>query len=221
MRILILLPLYLGVGFGESLLAQELLANPSFEDEPHAAKSPRGWYDCGEPGESPIDVHSDTTEFFGVREVPVEGETFVGMVVRSNGTRERLSQRIPANFYPDVEYEFSIYLSYTLDYWSLVRNPGTGEYDVGQPVSFGEPAALSLSLGNAYCNESQVIKVWPAETAGAFQEVSVRFSPDTVYSYILLQAEYSNDFDEDAYNGNILIDAASLAVVEAEGEVRD
>ena len=78
-----------------SLLAQDdpiELNNPSFEDFARASKEPRGWYDCGFPGETPPDVQPSGG--FEVFKPAYEGRTYLGMVVRDNDTWESVAQRL-------------------------------------------------------------------------------------------------------------------------------
>jgi len=68
--------------------------NPSFEDQPDFGKPPVGWFYCGNFGETPPDIHPGG--FYGVETLPKDGQTYVGMVVRDNGTEEQLGQRLAA-----------------------------------------------------------------------------------------------------------------------------
>lgn len=68
------------------------LTNPSFEDVPRHSRVPRGWYDCGFPGESAPDTQPDPT--FQVNKAAADGETYLGLVVRDNDTWESISQKL-------------------------------------------------------------------------------------------------------------------------------
>jgi hypothetical protein len=72
------------------------LTNPSFEDTPkrggESDQQISGWYDCGMlyfPQESPPDIHPNG--FWGVNVPAHDGKTYLGMVVRDNGTYEGVS----------------------------------------------------------------------------------------------------------------------------------
>ena len=67
------------------------LDNFSFEDFPRHSHVPKGWYDCGFPDESPPDIHPQMGGGeFKVNMAPVDGKTYIGMVVRENGTWEAI-----------------------------------------------------------------------------------------------------------------------------------
>ena len=90
MRHLIPLPVFLF--FTQFLLAQNgiiHLENPSFEGIPcESGKDnvfPKGWQDCGFKGETPFDVFSiEGGGTFQVTQEPLDGDTYIGMVVREN-----------------------------------------------------------------------------------------------------------------------------------------
>ncbi|MEL6944017.1 MAG: hypothetical protein AAFO82_15255, partial [Bacteroidota bacterium] len=84
------------------------LNNPSFEDFPRHSHVPRGWYDCGFADESPPDIHPqmDGGEF-SVNAIPVSGRTYLGMVVRDNGTWEIIGQRLKFPLKTNQCYDFS------------------------------------------------------------------------------------------------------------------
>ena len=104
------------------------LSNPSFEDIPRQGHPPRGWYDCGFPGETPVDVHpaaisaEDTANFFGVDNRPHDGNTYLGMVVRDNDTYEAVSQRFTSGrLEAGTCYTFSVYLARETGYFSASK----------------------------------------------------------------------------------------------------
>ena len=84
------------------------LDNFSFEDFPRHSYTPRGWYDCGFPDESPPDIHPqmDGGEF-KVNAEPADGRTYIGMVVRDNVTWEAIGQRLNTPLKENQCYDFS------------------------------------------------------------------------------------------------------------------
>ena len=75
---------------GDSIGQPIFLKNPSFESlvGTHGFL-PFGWDNLGEKGETPPDSQPNC---FGVTQKPAHGETYLGMVVRENGTTESVGQ---------------------------------------------------------------------------------------------------------------------------------
>ena len=84
--------------------ANTFLDNPSFESEPKQgsyynkvmdSKFIDSWFDCGfieYPFESKPDIHSAESRFWSVKHAPSEGNTFLGLTVRDNGSWESITQ---------------------------------------------------------------------------------------------------------------------------------
>ncbi|NUO03060.1 MAG: hypothetical protein HUU01_20820, partial [Saprospiraceae bacterium] len=96
--------------------------NPSFEDQPDFGKPPSGWFFCGNSGETPPDIHPGG--FYGVTAAPKDGRTYVGMVMRDNGTEEQLGQRLAAPLAPGQCYAFRIFAARSDQYASFSRTTG-------------------------------------------------------------------------------------------------
>ena len=70
------------------------LRNPSFEDTPKPSVPPNEWENCGCVKETPPDVHPTEGYLYGVPQFAIDGETYVGMVVRENDTWESIGQNL-------------------------------------------------------------------------------------------------------------------------------
>ena len=70
------------------------LRNPSFEDTPKPSVPPNEWENCGCVKETPPDVHPTEGYRYGVPQFAIDGETYVGMVVRENDTWESIGQNL-------------------------------------------------------------------------------------------------------------------------------
>ena len=184
------------------------LSNSSFEDIPRQGHPPRGWYDCGFPNETPVDVHpaalapEDTANFFGVDNRPHDGNTYLGMVVRDNDTYEAVSQRLNFGRLEAGQcYTFSVYLARETGYFSASKA------NANQVVNYNTPAKLRIWGGSSYCNRGEIIaESAPVENA-EWVEYTFRFEPKLDHNYIVLEAYYKTPVLF-AYNGNLLLDYA-------------
>ncbi len=180
-----------------------VLQNPSFEDMPRTGKAPKGWYDCGFPGESEPDVQPSDTEnsFFSVDAKAADGNTYMGMVVRDNDTWEMVSQRLSRPLEGGLCYEFSLSLSRSSLYESMSRK-------LDKVVNYTTPTKLRIWGGNGYCQKAEMLAETPVVINTRWLIYNFKFEPKKNYSYILLEVFYDTPVLF-PYNGNLLIDNAS------------
>lgn len=206
------------------------LANPSFEGLPHsggnaaAAQSLnyinevnpfnpiKGWTDCGWKNETPPDLHGANTEFFGVSRKPQHGVSFLGMVVRSNDSWERLSQELTQPLEAGKCYKISVYLARDLNYRSHVHNdPAQGQImnTVSETEqSFAQPCVLRIHGGVALCSKQELLTESIPIKNTEWEKYEFTFRPTKSYKYIEFEAFYKTPVLF-PYNGNILLDNAS------------
>jgi len=186
--------------FGQDIIP---LTNGSFEDIPKQSQAPRGWGDCGFPGESPTDVHpaSDSLSYWQVQQPPADGDTYLGMVVRDNETYESLSQYLPAPMRSGSCYEMEISLCRSKIYISQSRMTGRTE-------NYDEPVVLRIYGGTAICRRSELLYESPPVTNFEWNTFSVEMKPNTDYRTITLEAFYKTPVLF-PYNGNLLVDKAT------------
>lgn len=175
------------------------LTNPSFEDIPRHSTAPRGWIDCGFPGESDVDIHPSGT--FSVVKQPKHGNTYLGMVVRDNDTWERVAQPLSSSMEAGKCYEFSIYLSRSETYISVSKL-------TENPANYNTAAKLRIYGGNSPCDRAQMLAETNLIIHPRWIEYRFKFEPEANYSYILFEAFY-NTPTLFPYNGNLLLDNAS------------
>jgi hypothetical protein len=103
MKTLTFLSIVIMMAWGSTSAAQMIFNNPSFEDEPSDATVPMGWFPCEiyttpdiGPGPWGIDLEAE------------EGETYVGLITRSDGTFEAIGQRFPEVLEKGICYEFQL-----------------------------------------------------------------------------------------------------------------
>lgn len=196
--------------FASSSQAQDppiFLTNPSFEDFPTQGKQPRGWEDCGFPGETPPDVQpsgSPYNSYFEVSKTAFEGNTYLGMVVRDNDTWELISQRLSGPIKGGQCYEFSLYLCRSELYVSQSRV-------TYQETNYTTPAKLRIWGGSSFCNKKELLAETSAIINTRWLKFDFKFKPKETHSYIVLEAFYNTPVLF-PYNGNVLVDNASAIV---------
>ena len=187
------------------------LTNPSFEDFPIQGKlngrGPRGWIDCGFPTETAPDVQPSPdpeNPFFDVTQASYDGNTYMGMVVRKNDTWEAVGQRLRKPLKAKQCYDFSFYLSKSPRYVSSTLIPGV-------LADHKEPIKVRIWGGTRYCGKTELLDETELITHEDWRKYNLRFEPSENYTFIVIEAFY-NQPTLIPYNGNILIDKASLII---------
>ena len=193
------------------------LINPSFEDFPQQGKTPKGWEDCGFPGDTPPDIQPSgmpSAPFFQVTKPAFKDSTYLGMVVRDNDTWEMVSQRLSAPLTAGQCYEFSLYLCRSEMYVSLSRVNS-------RETNYTTPAKLRIWAGSSYCNKKELIAETSAIINTRWLKYDFKFKPKETHNYIVLEAFYNTPVLF-PYNGNVLVDNASPIVpAPCEDEILD
>ena len=200
MRFLLTFPLFCW-GLTNYIYSQPsvlLLQNPSFEDEPGFSRTPRGWFYCGEMGETPPDIHP--LDLFGVVHKAQQGRTYIGMVVRDNGTWEGVSQWLSMPLEAGQCYEFSLYAARSPQYESLSRK-------TWQLTNFDHPVVVRIWGGNLNCEKAELLVTSPLIGSADWQLYTFQFQPATNYNRMVIEAYYETDTA--FYCGNVLLDHAS------------
>ncbi len=177
------------------------LINPSFEDIPRYGKPPRGWYDCGFPGETPPDVQPLPEGQFQVSKPANEGDTYLGLVVRDNETWEMVSQRLSAPLQAGKCYQFSLFLCRSNLYVSQSRT-------TDEEVNYTTPAKLKIWGGTGYCNKAELLAETSQIINTRWLEYNFKFEPKKTHTYFMLEVFYKTPVLF-PYNGNVLVDNAS------------
>ncbi len=207
MRYLISLPFFLF--FTQSLLAQNgviHLENPSFEGVPGESVKdnlfPKGWQDCGFKGETPPDVHPiEGGGTFQVTQEPVDGDTYIGMVVRENDTWEMVGQQLSSPMQAGSNYNFSIYLCRSKIYLGNSRVSG-------MQINYAAPIMLRIWGGNDDCDRKELLATSGLVVNTDWEEYEFQFSPTKNFTHIIFEAFYKVP-TKFLYNGNLLMDMAS------------
>ncbi len=193
------------------------LENPSFEDTPRTGGSSHfdrqidGWFDCGKiqfKAESPPDIHPTNDHAWGVSKYALDGDTYLGLVVRDNDSWEAVSQRLSSPLKAGQCYSFSILLSTSQMYVSATRR--TGKMD-----NYDDPSVLRIWGSNQFCSYNS----YPSELLASsetiindeWRQFNFKFEPKNDLNFIILQAFYKTP-TLIPYNGHILLDGASEIV---------
>lgn len=186
--------------FAQAQLTVIELANPSFEDIPRHSHTPQNWTNCGFTGESPPDIQPDYT--FRVSKQAVEGQTYLGMVVRDNDTWESVGQVLSQRLEKGTCYEFSIKLARSLNYLSVSR-------ELDQPANYITPTKLRIWGGYGLCDKKFLLGESYLVRHTEWKMYDFKFEPDANYTHIILEAFYQTP-TLFPYNGNLLLDNASF-----------
>lgn len=174
--------------------------NPSFEDYARVAYAPRGWTDCGFPGESAVDVQPDPQRTFQTVKPAQHGNTYLGMVTRDNDTHERVGQRMSIAMRAGQCYELRIQLARSELYMSRSRV-------TDQDANYINPIKLRIRGGFGNCDLREVIGESPLVANWDWQEFRIKLRPAEDYTHIVLEAFWKQPILF-PYNGNILVDNA-------------
>ncbi len=186
------------------------LNNPSFEDMPRHSRPPVGWIDCGFESETPPDVQPSGT--FSVTKGAIDGETYLGMVVRDNDTWESVSQRLQSPLQKGQCYEFSLHLARSELYISVSRT-------TNKPVNYVTPAQLRIYGGFDNCDKQYLLAESPEISNTTWKNYTFKLKPLANYTHLVLEVFYKTP-TLFPYNGNILIDdASSLNPIPCQEEV--
>ncbi len=186
------------------------LFNPSFEDIPKHSSPPRGWIDCGFPGESPPDVHPTTT--FNVLRPAQHGRTYLGMVTRENDTWESVQQGLTFPIKGGNCYSFSIYLCRSDTYLSYTKTK------VDEKTKFTNPVKLRIWGSSGNCKKNELLAESDLVSNVEWKQFNFEFEPTGSYYAIILEAFYRTPVLF-PYNGNLLLDnASSIIQIPCDGE---
>lgn len=174
------------------------LINPSFEGEAPAMRTPQGWFSAGFDGESPPDLQPGG---FGCKQKPVDGDTYLGLVTRDNGTWERVGQRLPAPLLRDSLYKFSVCLSVSPEYISQSRISG-------KTVNYNAPALMRIWGIDAESKNTELLAETPVVTHAQWVRYVFSLLPSRSNLDVLLLEAYYTD-ESRATNGHLLLDNCS------------
>ncbi|MEL6865716.1 MAG: hypothetical protein AAFP19_14925 [Bacteroidota bacterium] len=172
--------------FPIALQAQIQLQNPSFESTPQDATVPVGWYAC-DVGTTPDILPG----FWGVYTEPSDGETFMGLITREDGTWESVGQRLSKSMENGKCYSFSLQLAHSETY-----------------TGYNMPVKLRIWGGGKKRSKDQLLaETGPIEHTD-WQDYTFYLNPKGNYNYLIIEAHYIDGVFF-SYKGNVLVDGCS------------
>jgi len=164
-----------------TIFGQMEFDNGSFEDTPADATMPSGWW-LVTRGTTPDILPG----YWGVYDDASDGETFIGMITRQDGTFESIGQRLSATLKAETCYSTSVDLAQSTGY-----------------VGYNTPIKLRIFLGSSRKSKDQLIYESEKIDNNEWQTHPIEFSPDSNYRYFIIEV-YTDEGPTTA--GNILID---------------
>lgn len=192
--------------FPTILFTQEVvfLKNPSFEDVPKYGAVPGAWRNCAFNHESPPDIHPIENGRFGVKQQPIDGNSYIGLVTRDNNTAESIGQQLLSPLKGGQCYSFNLQLCRSDKLVS--RSRATGEM-----ANFNQPISLRVWGGLSPCGKKVQLAESPEVEHTEWKSYTFQLQPEEDLSWLSLEANFKNGTTQ-PYNGNILIDNASAII---------
>ena len=190
--------------FGKNTFAQDTirLQNPSFEwDRPIKNMIPQGWKSCGWRHESPPDVHSNMTRHYYVQHESQKGKNFLGLVVRSNFTKEAIAQKLEKPLRKNKRYQMSLYVAKANKFISK-------DSKTRQKTNYTTPAIIRIWGINHQCETQELLFESEPINSLNWEKLNIKFSPKQQHNHLMIEAFFSKEKDE-AYNGHVLLDNIS------------
>lgn len=170
------------------------------------------WGDCGKFNfrrETPPDVHP--SKFWKNTMYPANGETYLGLVVRPNGSFESVTQGLTEELQAGQCYVFSIDLAISENYWSGVQGwSDFQEYNYNTAVilrMWGSQTPCYTNDGSMRSQAELLAESIPV-TNNIWQNYIFEIEPSKNHKFITLEAFFKPSAT-DPYTGHVLVDNAS------------
>jgi len=167
------------------LIPAQSLVNSSFEGQPQEAFVPVGWTPC-----SSLTTPDIFPGVWGVTLDPAHGNSYMGLITRSDGSNESVGQRLPSKLEKDRCYTFSIYIAASETY-----------------AGFNDAIKCRIWLGSNSCQRRQLIFESQSLKNSFWNNKRVKFTPEFESSFIIIEAAFPTP--KQNARGNILLDGMS------------
>ena len=164
-----------------------MLENASFEGEPADATMPAAWHKCDENSTPDI-----LPGFWGVLQEAYDGDTFVGLITRADGSKESMAQRLPTPLETKECYRLTVELARSANY-----------------VDYNTPIKLRVWGGETRCDRTQLLGETDFIKHREWRNYVFDWVPKQRMNYLILEAYYSDEPGERAM-GNVLLDNLSM-----------
>lgn len=156
--------------------------NPSFEGEPADATVPIGWIGC-----EPLTTPDILPGFWGIYQEANDGDTYVGLITRANGSWESITQRLERSIETDDCYVFLLDLARGATY-----------------SGYNQPLKLRVWGSTDRCSKDQLLYESPLIEHAYWKTYRVEVKAEQPIRYIILEAFHREG--KFRYSGNILLD---------------
>lgn len=171
--------------------------NSSFEDNPGASVAPKEWKSVGSFGMSEPDTQPGA---FDCEKPAYHGKTYLGMVVRDNGTKEAVCQKLSDILGAGKSYGFGIWLAKSDTYISR-------SYTTGMIANYNEPCVLRIWAIDKKHDKIEELGNTKLVSHTDWQLYEFTFTPKQPCARIMLEVDFKDR--KNFYNGNILVDDIS------------
>ena len=167
------------------LMSQHSFINAAFEGTPQDATVPQGWYIC-EEGSTPDILPGP----WGVYNEAAEGETYIGLITRPDGSFESIGQRMNEPLITGECYDLYVDLATSHSY-----------------TGYNESIKLRIWLGTNKCERTQLLLESDFITVESWIPHKINFTAEAAHQYIIIEA-YTGSKSK-RKRGNILVDNLS------------
>jgi len=168
------------------LLAQARLDNASFEGTPQDATTPVGWHPC-----AALTTPDILPGVWGVLLPASDGDTYVGLITRGDGSFESITQRLSQPLEKGECYQFRVDLAHSFTY-----------------AGYSKPLKVRIWGSRRKCDMDQLLLETERIEEDEWTTVQAQFDADKRINYILIEAFHNER--RTGYEGNILIDNFSV-----------
>lgn len=165
-----------------SALSAQHFVNNSFEGDPQEAFVPVGWHKC-----SPLTTPDILPGVWGVYEEAAEGNTFVGLITRNDGSFETIGQRMPIPLEPGQCYRFSLFAAHSETY-----------------AGFNDPIRFRIWGGEEKCRRSELIYESGTIDHSNWKQFIIEFTPEKKINYLIIEAAFPEGRQDS--RGNVIFD---------------
>ncbi len=162
------------------------LDNASFEGERQDATVPAGWQPCAQ-GTTPDILPG----FWGVKLEPQDGDSYIGLITRDDGTWESIGQRLSGPLLSGNCYSFSLSLAHSKDY-----------------AGYNKPVRLVVWGGKTSCSKDQILFESDYINHQEWKKYDYKMAIEQDINYVIFEAQYMNGLYF-YYKGNVLVDDCS------------
>lgn len=168
-------------------IGQISLNNASFEGTPQDATVPMGWQGC-EAGSTP-DILPGS---WGVYNESADGETYMGLITRADGSWESVGQRLAKPMMKGDCYQLGLDMAHSKTY-----------------ANYNKPVRIRIWGGQTSCSKDVLLAESNAITHTAWKRYHYRLRPTAQINYIIIEAQSMKGVFF-GYNGNVLVDNLSV-----------